>query len=332
MRAEHTLPLEPVPSTWAAIKTLVDGHRRFWITTHVHPDGDGLSSMLMIRALLQKLGKEALCVLDDSIPAKFDFLHGIDQVRTDVESAMPFAPEVVFVVDASCRHRLGRVESLVFNGVPVVNIDHHAGNDRFGTVNLVDGEAGSAAEVVYPMLSLWPVAITPEMAALVYTGIICDTGRFIFPSTSAKALAIGAEMVRLGASPSDIAEKVYYRSSQATIRGLSQALSTLDFHFEGKAASMSLSHPFIQANGPIDTEGFVDHLLAIDGTEVEFFMVERTPGQFRVSFRSKNHVNVDAVAQAFGGGGHRRAAGATLCGELDSVRSRILDMLGGFLA
>lgn len=329
MRAERVQEgLSPLD----AIKTLVDSHRRFWVTTHVHPDGDGLASMLMVRALLTQLGKGVVCLLDDPVPGKFDFLEGIEQVRTDVDAGMPFDPEVVIVVDSSCPSRLGRVEARVFTGVPLINIDHHASNEGFGTVNLIEGEASSAAEVVYRLFSLWPVEITPSLATLVYTGIVCDTGRFIFPNTSARALSICADMVKWGASPSDIAEKIYYRSSQTTVLGLAQALSTLAFHFEGKAASMSLSQAFLRDHGPIDTEGFVDHLLAIDGTEVEFFMVERAPGQFRVSFRSKNLVNVDEVAQAFGGGGHRRAAGATVPGDRAQVLDRILHVLGGHLA
>lgn len=313
------------------IKNIVDAHQTFWVTAHVHPDGDGLGSMLMVGRLLRQLGKDVICLLDDVIPGKFDFLEDIDSIYTALDQPPKTVPEVLIALDSSCRHRLGRVLEYLPETAKLINIDHHASNDRYGHVNYIDGQASSAAEVAYRLLSLWPVTVDSAMATMIYTGIICDTGRFVFPNTSARALDICAEMVTLGASPSDIAEKVYFRSSQSTVLGLAESLSHLEFHFNGKAASMRLPHHFLNAHAAVDTEGFVDNLLAIEGTEVEFFMVEREPQCFRVSFRSKNHVNVDDVAKSFGGGGHQRAAGATICGDAGNVRARILAVLEAHL-
>ena len=171
------------------------------------------------------------------------------------------------------------------------------------------------------------IPVTPTIATLVYTGIMCDTGRFLFPNTNSRSLSVCSQMIRLGANSERIAEKIYFRTSQQTIRALAQALSTIEFHYNGAVACIHLSNGFLNSDEKIDTEGFVDNLLAVDGTEVEFFMLEVEPSIFRVSFRSKHFIDVNAIAKTFGGGGHKRASGCCISGTVDEVKSKIFEVI-----
>ena len=150
---------------------------------------------------------------------------------------------------------------------------------------------------------------------------------FLFPNTTKSSLNICAEMINAGARPDFIADRLYFRTSRSTIKALADSLSTLEFHLDGKVSCMVLTNGMMPENECVDTEGFVDYLLAIEGTEVEFFMMEKDPGRFKISFRSKNNVDVNAIAQQLGGGGHKRASGCTVEGDLQSIKNRILGII-----
>ena len=172
----------------------------------------------------------------------------------------------------------------------------------------------------------WDIPVTKDLATLIYSGIVCDTGRFLFPNTSHQSLAICAGMVKQGADPGWIAEKIYFRMSQQTISALTAALSTIEYHFNGLVCCMHLNNGYLKSKD-VDTEGFVDHLLTVDGTKIQFMMVEKDPSIFRVSFRSKGDFDVNQIAQEFGGGGHLRASGCIVNGSVDEVKKKILNVL-----
>lgn len=299
----------------------------FLITTHVNPDGDSVASVLLVAALLKHHGKRYRIIMSDPVPRKFDFLSNIEGIQFYDEKVHRPSEKTVFVVDATSLERIGDVKNIIPEDATIINIDHHMSNVTFGAVNLICENESSTAEVVYELLQFMEVPVTPEIATIVYTGVVCDTGRFLFPNTTLKSLSVCTEMVRQGAVADDIAKKIYCRTSQNTIRALAGALSTLEFHFDGAVSCMSLNNGFLQCSEGVDTEGFVDHLLSIEGTEVEFFMCEKSPNHFRVSFRSKQHVDVNRIAAHFGGGGHKRAAGCNIEGTVDEVKERILSVI-----
>lgn len=301
------------------------------ISSHVNPDGDSIASILVFTAILRHLGKSYRILLDDDIPGKLDFLAGIDEIQRYDESLPSLCPRVLIVLDSSNLERIGRVAEILTDGVEIVNIDHHPSNEGFGKHNLVLGKESSTVEIVYDLFTAMNIPLSPGIAALVYTGILCDTGRFLFPNTTSRSLEICSEMVKHGASPDIIAKKLYFRMSHETAKALSAALSTLEFHFDGIVSCIHLSNGAVSSINDIDTEGFVDYLLAIDGTEVEFLMVEKEPCQFRISFRSKSRVDVNEVAKHFGGGGHTRASGCTVEGTVSEVKGKILKVLKAFL-
>jgi bifunctional oligoribonuclease and PAP phosphatase NrnA len=309
------------------IKTLIERRDRFLVTTHIHPDGDSIASVLLFGAILRHFGKTYAIVIDDPVPRKFDFLPGIETVGTFEGFTPPFEHEAITVLDASTLQRIGRVRGLIRPDSTIIHIDHHPESERLGGARICDSEESSTVELVYYLAAVCGLPVTPEVATLVYTGIMCDTGRFLFPNITHRSLEICSDMVRKGARPGDIAERIYFRNSPDTIRALSSALSTLEFHFDGSVSSMHLNHNSWQSPEKPDTEGFIDHLLTVEGTEVEFFMLKLKPGLFKISFRSKSYVDVNEVAKRFGGGGHARAAGCTIEGEEGEVKRRILEVL-----
>ena len=303
----------------------------FVITTHINPDGDSIASVLLVAALLRHFGKRYRILLDDDVPGKFDFLATVEEIQCYDGGVQQKDARVLFVVDATSLDRIGSVRGMISENAEIINIDHHTSNLRFGAIDFIKEEESSTAEVVYELLSFLEVPITPEIATIVYTGVICDTGRFLFPNTNLRSLSVCTEMVERGAVADEIAKKIYCRTSQGTIRALSAALATLEFHFDGVVSCMVLENGCVQSEAKIDTEGFVDHLLSIEGTEVEFFMCEKAPNCFRVSFRSKRYVDVNQVAARFGGGGHKRASGCTVEGSVGEVKAHILAVVKEFL-
>jgi phosphoesterase RecJ-like protein len=313
------------------IKTLIEQNEQFLIATHVHPDGDSIASVLLFAAILDHFKRKYCIVIDDPVPKKFDFLPNVEIIQNYEEFQCPFSPSTVVILDASALHRIGRVQNLIHPDHTIIQIDHHPESEGLGEYNILDCEESSTVELVYYLATVCQLPITRDLAALVYAGILCDTGRFQFPNTTHRSFEVCAEMVKKGAAPGMIAERIYFRNSPQTLKALSDALSTLEFHYDGVVSCMHLNHNMWQNQEKPDTEGFIDFLLTVEGTEVEFFMLKIKQDLFKISFRSKNYVDVNEVAKQFGGGGHMRASGCYLEGKEEQVKKKILDALGKYI-
>jgi len=309
------------------IKEILEQHRQFLITTHIHPDGDCMASVLLFASILDHLKKPYRILLDDDLPKKFDFLPGIRRIHRFDPQAVYEKPDVVVILDLSSMDRLGAVQRIIPPGSKIIQMDHHPNDQGLGHVSVLDDRESSTTELVYLFMLYCDLPITRDAATLVYTGIVCDTGRFLFPNTTSQSLKICSEMIQKGASPETIARRLYFRSSQNTLRALAKALSTVEFHLDGRVSCMHLNKDEFNHNEKIDTEGFIDSLLAVDGTEVEVFMLKIKPRLYKVSFRSKEKVDVNEVAQCFGGGGHSRASGCQIEGSVEEVKETILRTL-----
>ena len=296
----------------------------FLITTHINPDGDCIASVLVFAHILKHFGKKYQIVLDDEVPKKFDFIPSVQEIKQIAVQNLQIHTNVLVVLDSSSLQRIGKVQKFFQSDIPIINIDHHTSNKQFGHLNLIRDKESSTVEIVYSLLSSLNVPVSPEISTLVYTGIICDTGRFLFQNTTHRSLLVCSEMMRYGALPYQIAKSLYYRISPQTIKALVAALSTIEIYCNGRVACMYLENGFMSKEHAVDTEGFVDFLMSIEGTEVEFFMFEKKPKLFRVSFRSKNHIDVNRIAQSLGGGGHKKASGCIVTGTVDNVRKKIL--------
>jgi phosphoesterase RecJ-like protein len=299
------------------VKPVADAIRendRFLVVTHENPDGDALGSMLATALGLRALGKDVVMYLSGSAPtpAEYRFLD-----LGDVERELPadLDQRVVLAVDSANERRIGEENTGVDLAKLVVNVDHHHDNSRFGDVNLIVAEASSTSEIVRDILGELDVALTPEIAAALYVGLVTDTGRFQYTNTTPKALRLAAELVEAGADVHGIFQHVYETVQFSKLKLLARALERAQlFEGGGLVVSYLLKEDFgaVGAEEPY-SEGIIDSLRAVEGSEMVALIREppRNEGPARrISLRSSHdEVDVSAIARKLGGGGHRQAAG-----------------------
>lgn len=315
-----------------AIAALLGRSARVLVVGHVDPDGDCVGSMLALAEHLVGRGAAVACFTPGEMA---DVYRALPLARLFVpeSAAREFGADLVIALDSPTTARTADI--VRGNGVPVVNIDHHPTNERFGDVNVVDESVCATAILVYRFLArVAPRSLTPETARYLYIGVLMDTGGFRFRNTDAEALAAAARFAELGARPYELAHDFLYAKKLSTLRILARALDSLEVHAGGRIAVMSVSRDMLDAAGGVmsDTEGFVDYAASIDDVELAALLREIGPGETRVSLRSRDSFNVASLAESFGGGGHRNAAGLTLREGLAAARSRITASLEVLLA
>jgi phosphoesterase RecJ-like protein len=318
-----------------AVGTFLQAYGSFFATTHKRADGDAIASVLAVAACCRQLGRPCRVVIPDSKPhASYDFLPGIDAVEGVDAIGAGFSAEAAVVVDVPNLKRIGSIRDYLPPMDRVANIDHHPSNSGFGGAVYVDTEASSTVELIYDVARHLGLSIDRELAVLVYTGILYDTGRFSFSNTSPKALAIASEMLQLGVDPHEVSRALYYERPAADLRALGRCMEKLELHLGDRVSLMTVPHALYAAHptSPLNTEGFVDTALSVEGVEVACLLKEEEPGKVRVSLRSKGPCNVDAVARQFDGGGHVKAAGCSLSGSLEEVKEKLLEALARALA
>ena len=309
---------------WKRIGHFLKRGDHFLLSAHVNADGDAISSVLAFRKVLRRWNKQYSIVLHDETPdPKFVFLGAYDEIRSYHDCALDDRSVCFAVIlDTPTLDRTGDISRLLSPEAQVLNIDHHESNQKFGTINIVKSNACATTELIYYLVYALGLEIDREMASLIYTGILFDTGRFMFSNTSKQALAICAEMVGFGARPDLIANEVYGEKSSETTRMLGQALCSLEVYMDGRVGSIYLDPDALSSGGDLD--GFSDYPVLIKGVEVSVFLKEHEKNRFRVSLRSRGNVNVNFVAQTFGGGGHRNASGFWVEGSLQETKTRVL--------
>jgi phosphoesterase RecJ-like protein len=296
-------------------------NKRFLITSHQRPDGDSIGSQLALAEGLRQLGKVADIVNADPYPRNFRFLPGVEMIEIETKTSSDY--EVVFVLECNDFERSGIEELCQFTSI---NIDHHPKNDQFADLNWVEPEASAVGMLVFELLRELGAEITAEIAVNLYVAILTDTGSFQFSNTNAKTFAVARELVIAGADPGQIAQSVMMSQSESKLRLLARLLATLDFDATRRIAWICLSQEMLKTTGATseDTEGVVNYPLSVEGVLLCAFFREESHGSFRVSLRSKNGLDVGSVAESFGGGGHRNAAGLSVEGTFEEVRERVL--------
>lgn len=302
---------------------LIRTSNRFFLGTHVRPDGDALGSLLGLALALESRGAQVARLAADPVPPTYLFLPSADQVTSQPPS---WQPDVGIALDCDGSARLGALEPAFLSLPHLMDIDHHATDRTFGEVRLVDPAAAATGEIVHLLLERLGAPPTPGVATCLYTAVLTDTGRFSYGNTSANALALAARLVAAGAQPELIARRVYAERSMAATHLLGVALSRLSADVNGVVVSSTLSLSDFAETGATaaDTEGIIDHLRAIGGPRVALLLVQMAPEEVRVSLRSDGSVDVSAIAYRFGGGGHAMAAGCLCQGTVEKARREVL--------
>ena len=295
------------------------------ITAHVNPDGDAIGSSLGVMHYLRDLGKRVRVVIDDDIPSNFAFLRAGDiiekpQLAADGEKE----PVDLLVILDTSSERVGKVTE-AFSPAQILNIDHHVTNALTCPAVYLDPDSAATAEIVYELLKAMGAEITKDIAMAVYTGLATDTGFFRFPNTTPFTMRAAAELLERGAEPGLISEAVEAKPF-ARVVGMAKAIETTKLFYDGRIAGIFLDRAATEALD--STEGLIDALRAIEGTDISVLLKWKEDRVFRVSMRSKR-TDVSKVAAAFAGGGHERAAGCTLKMDFDEAKKTILDALAG---
>src|SRR6202165_3220741 len=297
----------------------IEQRSRFLLTSHARPDGDAIGSALGCCQILRSMGKEAEVVLRDGVPRIYQPLPYADDVVQTERVNGDYDAVIILECDSIERTRLQGLENQF-----LINIDHHLSGRPFAHVNWIDPNAVATAEMVYRLAREAGVKISPDIANCMYTAVLTDTGSFMFAGTNEHTFALARELVLAGADPAHCARNVYFGHSTAKMRLLGAALS--DLHREGPLAWISVTQE--QMLGchakEEDCEGLVNYALSMQGVEVALFFRELPDGRFRVSLRSKGQLDVAAIAERMGGGGHQCASGCALDGPLQAATARIL--------
>jgi bifunctional oligoribonuclease and PAP phosphatase NrnA len=301
-------------------------NERFAVLSHIRPDGDALGSQLALALSLQQLGKKVRVWNEDGMLEKYSFLP-----RADLLTKPPHAAEdvdVAIALDTAIQNRLGTAFTAVRSAKIWINIDHHLSNPGYGDLVHVDPTAPATGQIIFDLIKSQGFPFDREIAENLYAAISTDTGSFQYPKTSARTFEVAAELVCTGINVGQLSQQLYENYPRRRVELLRELLRTMRFERDGGVASFSLALKTAAELQviPEDNEGLIDYLRAIRGVIVSVFFEELADGKVRVSMRSKSDaIDVCAICQKFGGGGHTLAAGARVRGTLAEVERNVLE-------
>ncbi len=307
----------------AIVLRLTAGHR-FIISSHQRPDGDAIGSAMAAALALRAQGKQAEVVFDAIPPHFLQPFPGVDGIRVTTQVDERYDAAVIMECSA-----LDRTGIAGLDRSPVVNIDHHLGNTRYGALNWVDESAAACTELVFTLIDALGAALTSEVATHIYLGILTDTGSFHFSHMTPRTFEIARRCVEAGADPQWIARTHYDSSTLGRIKIFGAVLNSMRLDPSGRVALLTITQALAEANGASydDTEGLINFPLTVKDIQAVAFFKELADRTWRVSMRSKGNVDVRAIASRFGGGGHVNAAGCSATGELPALQQTFMRLL-----
>lgn len=323
-RADASLALD-----WAPVLGAFQKNENFTLTTHVRPDTDGIGSEIALHRWLSRQGKQVRILNPDAIPDRLLVLDPDRGVQPFREADAGYVrSSVVVVLDVSECDRLGPLTPHVrANGNLSICIDHHINEGRrFASIDVIEPRAPATGVLVGECLRAAGAEIDAVIASALYATIVADTGSFRFSNTTAAVMRTAADLIDLGANPLEIHRAVLGNYSIEKIRLLAATLAGAQFALEGRLAWFAITQPmFLETGaGEEDTEGLVEYLRLVRGVQAAIMFVENAPGRIKVSFRSEPGIDVNRLAQQWGGGGHRHASGATLRGRVEDLVDEVV--------
>jgi nanoRNase/pAp phosphatase (c-di-AMP/oligoRNAs hydrolase) len=317
---------------WKKIIKIIESNDSFLITTHINPDGDAIGSEAALRAYLEELGKRALVVNSNPTPDNLKFLDPDGEIRvfTRGEKDVFEGIDVVFVLDVNNWEHLGGFGKALRRDTRTrVCIDHHEdANVEFADVAVNDTSYAATGMMVYELIRAMDGELTREIAEAIYAAIITDTGTFRFSNTDGRTLRAAAELCDRGVEPYKLYRQVFANKTWGTGRLLGPVLASVQSAGDGRLAwIIATQKMFSDANATYDdSDGFVDLVRAIKGVELVLFFKEIAGGKIKVSLRSNGRVDAFAIAQGFGGGGHRMASGMKVDGPMNEAIDRVVSV------
>jgi phosphoesterase RecJ-like protein len=312
------------PSELQQIVAAIHGRQRFVLSSHTRPDGDSIGSQIAMAYGLRALGKDVHIVNKDRPPTallQFGDVHAIeiaDRVTGDFDAA------IIMECGDLARTGVAGLDRLF-----VINIDHHPDNTGYGRINWFDPRAAACGEMVFELVRALGVPLVPEIATYVYLAILTDTGSFHYSNISARTFDICRQTVEAGVDPVAVARNVYDSNNIGRLKLFGSVLGGMQLDPTGRIAIVYLDHEIAREAGGTyeDTEGLINIPLTVKEIQAVVFFKQIEGEQYRVSMRSKGDVDIGAVAKAFGGGGHKNAAGCTVSGGIDSLQKLFVERI-----
>ena len=304
------------------LERALEGVKTVVLLGHIHPDGDCIGSTLGLYNYLRENepGLEVSLYLDHPA-AKFSYLKNFDRIGTELEPERRF--DLCITLDSSDTERLGEFYPYFETAGKTLCVDHHRTNGNFAGENVVLPDASSCCEVLYTLLR--EEAVSRDTAECLYTGIVHDTGVFKYNSTSGKTMAIAGALMDKGLDCARIIDDSFYRKTYVQNQIMGRALVESNLFMDGRCicSAIDLKDMDFYGADSSDLDGIIDQLRVTEGVECAIFIYEKQAGEFKVSLRSNNYVDVSRIAACFGGGGHIHAAGCTMTGNVPDILNRL---------
>lgn len=296
----------------------------FTILTHAHPDGDTLGSGIGLCLALRALGKKANVINNEEIPPKFRYLEIEPQ---------EFEEKTVVAVDIADVTLMGNELKEKYEAKVDLSLDHHGSNRLFAKLNCVDSSAAAAAQIIFELVELLGVQITPQMANCFYTGISTDTGCFRYANVTPETHRVAARLMECGADAAKINVKMFETKTRTYAALERLALDGMQFFYDGRCALITITREMFAESGSDENEcdGIAAISRQIEGVLVGVTMRERRDGTYKASVRTHNPVNASAICARLGGGGHPNAAGCQLPGTREEATKLLIDTIGEFI-
>lgn len=310
---------------WERIVDVINGGKKFIITTHLFSEGDAIGSELALKRFLCDLNKEAVIVNNEKLPpvySCFDPDKDVKFLRSKDVNINLDDFDAIFMVDVADWGQLGDFANMIkASQITKICIDHHPTNPGYADINVIDKGATSAGELIYDLIIHMNGELTLELATPLYLSIATDTGWFKFSNTSAKAFKACSALIEAGVKSQVIYEKLYHNKHASYLKLLNLMLGALSSECDGQLVWTKMTKKMIKSSGVefVDTDVMIDLIRAVNEVEVVVIFRELGERKTKVSFRSKHTIDVSKLASDFGGGGHVRAAGASLEEPIDTV-------------
>lgn len=301
---------------------LLKKNDNYLILTHRHPDGDTLGSAFALMRALSAIGKRSFVRCIDEIPQKYSFLwDGLDNTEIEFDK--------IIAVDIADRKLLGEGFDKQYGENVFICVDHHMSHRQYAE-NLLLREKAATAEIVYELVNELGAEITPKLANCIYAGIATDTGCFTFSNTEPSTHRIAAEMMEKGADFALINRLMFETKTLSYLKLEQMALGTIEMHFGGQCAVMTVTQEMFNISGSNDGEcdGIASLPRKIEGVSVGVTIRERTDGTYKVSLRTVAPYDASKICEKQGGGGHNRAAGCEFDCSLEEVKRILLEGIG----
>lgn len=292
------------------------------ISAHKSPDGDALGSQLALMLALEKLNKTVIAHNLDPVPEIYRFLPHAGRIKTGLPVQGRYDAYVVVDADPP---RSGLFDE-TYPADILINIDHHVTNSREWPLTWLDPDASACGQMIYKLIKELGVTIDRDIALCLYTAIFTDTGSFRYSNTSPESMKIAAAMLEFGADPWLVTENVYESFAYQRLKLLGAVLDGMERSGDGRVAWVVVTDELFCQTGTTaeDTDSFINFVRSVKGVEVAVLFRQTGEAQYKLSLRSKGRIDLSGLAQSFGGGGHKNAAGGTMNGTLEEVKRKVI--------